>query len=160
MKKRRFIEYSYIAFPTMIIVTLVLTFNAKNNFTSEHSNQIGLMDNDTISKKDVADFVYSELIEPFKELRVLHLEGVVNDCFNHQLIFNYNYEEEAKLPFYKKQMVSARVVETDCEQQQHLYEMKIWYDEGKIEVRKSIDEEWKTMAAFLKEFKAKVDETK
>jgi hypothetical protein len=157
MKKRRFIEYSYIGFPIVIVIALFFTFSSKNNFTADHSNQIGLVSTDTISQIDVAEFVRSELIEPFKELRVLHLEGATNDCFEHQLIFSFNYEEEAQLPFYKNQMVGARVVESDCEQKHHLYEMKIWYDDKKIEVRKSIDDEWQTVAEFLNRYKNKIN---
>ncbi len=156
MKKKRFIEYSYWAFPVMILITLILTFSAKNNFTADYKNQIGLVSNDTIAKHDVVAYLNQELIEPFKKLRVLHLNGAPNECFDHQLIFNYNYEEEIALPFYRDQMVSARVVETDCENKHHLYEIKVWYDDNKIEVRKSIDDEWVAVADFLRTYNKQI----
>lgn len=156
MRKRRFIQYSYISFPIVIIITLVLTFTAKNNFTADYDNQIGVMSEDTRDKKDIEAYVNKELIEPFKNLRVLDLNGEENECFKHKLIFNYNYKEEKKLPFYKDQMVSARIVESDCERDYYLYTVKVYYDERKILVQTTQFDEWVTPKEFLNDYKKRI----
>lgn len=156
MKKRRFIQYSYVLFPLMIVITLVFTFSAKNNFTADYSNQIGLISDETRTKEEVAAFVKKELIEPFEELRVLDLQGKTGDCFGHKLVFNYHYEEEKKLPFYKDQMVSAKVVEVDCEREYYLYSVKIYFDKKEILVQTTTFDEWVTAEEFLRKYKRRI----
>jgi hypothetical protein len=159
MKRKRFIEYSYVLFPIMIVITLFFTFSTKNNFTADYDNQIGLMSGETRSKKEIEAFAQKELIEPFLKLRVQDLQNAKNDCLEHiehKLIFNYNYKEEADLPFYKDQMVSARVMEVDCEREYYLYTMKIYFDEKKILVQTTIFDEWVTPKEFLAKYKQRI----
>ena len=156
MKKRRFISYSYVLFPLMIVITLVLTFMAKNNFTGDYDNQIGVMSGEQRDKKDIEAYVYKELIEPFEALRVLDLQNAKSDCFDHKLIFNYNYKEEQKLPFYKDQMVSGRVVESDCDRDYYIYTFKVFYDEKKILVQETRSDEWQTPEEFIKDYKNRI----
>lgn len=155
MKKRRFIHYSYVLFPIMIVITLVLTFSAKNNFTADFDNQIGVVSEEIRSQNEVREFVENELVNPFMNLRLTDIDE--NECFEHKLIFNYNYPEEEKLPFYKDQMVSARVVELDCEREYHLYSVKIYYDEKKILVRTSISEEWVSAETYINNYKKSIN---
>ena len=156
MRKRRFIHYSYILFPLVIVTTLIISFTAKNNFTADYANQIGLISSETRSKKEVREFVKSELIKPFELLRSENLGDDKGDCFEHRLIFNYNYEEEENMPFYKDQMIGARVVEVDCEQELYLYSVKIYFDKKEILVQTSIEDDWISAADFIEEYKQRI----
>ncbi|MFT5780031.1 MAG: hypothetical protein ACI837_002992 [Crocinitomicaceae bacterium] len=157
MKKRRFIHYSYVFFPLMIVITLILTFSAKNNFTADFNNQIGVIGSETRSKADVETFAREQIIEPFQKLRVQDLDTKASSCFEHKLIFNYHYPEEEALPFYKDQMVSAKVVEVDCEREYYLYTLKIYFDEKKILVQTTTFDEWVSPEEYIKEYKQRIN---
>jgi len=156
MKKRKMIHYSMVLFPLMIVFTMIMTFTAKNNFTADFDNQIGVMDADTIPKADVIDMVQKKLIIPFKKLRLEQL-GETPECFEHKFYFNYGYEEEAQLPFYKGQMVGGRVVETDCYNEYHLYSVKIYFDDNKILVQNSVFDEWTDPKTYLNNFRLNIN---
>jgi len=156
-KQRRFIHYSYLLFPIMILVTLVLSFTAKNNFTADFENQIGQVSEETYSQELIRAFAEEELMYPFMAIRKQALGADKDTCFNHELLFNYHYPEEADLPFYKNQMVSARVVENDCERGHHLYSLKIFYDEKRIMVRTDISAEWETAEIFINNYKESIN---
>lgn len=155
-KRRRFITYSYYLFPVMLVVTLVLTFSAKNNFTADFDNQIGVMSDQIRSKTDIEAFARRKLIDEFRTLRAKSLGEAAGDCFDHKLIFNYHYPEEETLPFYKDQMVSARVVEQDCDREYYLYSLKIYFDEQKLLVQTTAFDEWQTPEEYLTDYKQRI----
>ncbi len=153
MRKSKLIKHSIILFPLTIVFTLVMTFSAKNNFTADYDNQIGVMDAETNDKGDVQAFVEEELVKPFMELRLAQFGSEVPECFDHKFYFNYSYEEEKDLPFYKNQMVGARVVERDCDREHHLYTLKVFYDKKEILVQTSAFDEWVDAKTFINNYR-------
>ncbi len=129
----------------------------KNNFTADFDNQIGVISDKQHKKEYIIKFVETELLIPFKMSRLKDLNGTESNCFEHKLIFNYNYPEEESLPFYEDQMISARVIERDCEREYHLYSLKIYFDEKLIKVRTSVDEKWLSAKEYIKNYQKTIN---
>jgi len=153
MKKRRFIHYQFVLVPIVIVFTMIMTFTAKNNFTANYANQIGHMGDDAIPRENVISFVNAEILEPFMKLREADLGAEKGPCFDHELIFDHLYEEEQNLPFYKDQMIGAKVVERDCDRPNYIYTLRIYFDEKKVMVQTSSFEEWQTSSAYLEDYR-------
>lgn len=145
-----------IIFASLILCLLTLSVMGKNNVNLTF-DLFGFDDEEnTVSEKEIREFVGKELVDPIKACYVeANPDAFMTKCPS-EFLFNFDKPHWAgadyKPTYYKGQPVQGELVFLDCTVEQHICKAQVNVSKNEIKVQESFFSDWVTAKDFNKTF--------